>query len=425
MLREVAAHLAMPSLGCAIAALQLCVVLWVVPFGSAQSSGTLAQTYERLHQWDSGHYFEILENGYRSSLTRRSLDHVPGEVIDHGTNVSFFPGYPLAARIVKIITGLGTKNALLLTAQLANALFWIYVMFFFRRWKIRKDLAVGAVAAIALHPSAFFMVSAYSESIFLAGLLGFLYWASVRKDVSTTLDDGDSAMLAVVHGFIMTATRIAGLPLVVAPLVGLLPLQWNRSSLKSLQRPILIALCAAMGGILFFLYCAYAFGHWDLYLLRQRAGWGVVPDYGFFLHWASGLYWPQDFTDLWNPDRWSQFSTVLTFWLLLEVFLFQWGDANVERRKTRSNRWPFLWCAAMTFYISAAGLSGLGMRSMIRYTFPVYVLIILALVQGMHASKSSPFRRPVTWPLLALIVCLLAYLQYVQILRFTNAEWVA
>ena len=432
IIRSVAARLAVPTLGCAIAAAQLCIVL-SLPFVSAQGVKTPLGAYSRLHQWDSGLYSEIFQNGYQSSLPRGSLEGFSSEEMTNGTNVQMYPGYPFAARIVGRIAGLRTKYALILTAQIANALFWIYVLLFLKRWRVLTGLKIASIAAIALHPSAFFLVSAYSESLFLASILGFLYWSSIPKIASkepgTSGSEGiravSSTLLAAAHGFVMSATRIAGLPLAVAPLLSALPIRWNRAWCRSLLRPAAIALCAGAGGMLFFAYCAYAFGHWNLYMLRQQAGWGIVPDYGFFLHWTSGLYVPETFEELYLSDRWSQFATILTFWFLMGACLFQWRDSNADRRKTRNERWPFFWCAGWIFYISAAGLSGAGMRSMIRYTFPVYVLIILALVQGMNALRSSPFRRPVFWPLLAAIFCLLAYLQYIQILRFTNGEWVA
>lgn len=409
--RRAATLLAIPALGCGIAALQLCATL------SLQAPRSLPDAYERLHQWDSALYEGILENGYRSSLPRGSLDGLTLHEIDQGTNVAFYPGYPLVGRIIAVLTGLRARHALLLAAQIANAFFWTYVLLFLRKWRIRTDIAATAVLSIALYPTAFFLVAAYSESLFLASILGFLYWSSRTSS--------SSGVLAVLHGLVMTATRIMGLPLVAAPLIGALSQRPERSESERLVHPAAISLWSALGGLFFFLYCAHAFGHWDLYMQRQLAGWGIRPDYGFFLHASSGLYWPDTFREWLMSDHLSKFATPVIFYSLAGLLPWQLFTRSAAGRRNGSDRWAFFWCAFMLLYISAAGLSGSGMRSMIRYTFPVYVLIVLALVNGLRDKRMGRVRRVVAGIGITVVLCLFAAAQYMLLIRFANGDWVA
>ena len=107
--------------------------------------------------------------------------------------------------------GIATENALLITAQLAAWGFWTYFFLFCNRWNLRPAWKLFGALSIAAHPAAFFLVAAYSESLFLMALLGFLYW--------TGEDSWRARVLAAVHGIIMSATRIVGLPCALIPLI--------------------------------------------------------------------------------------------------------------------------------------------------------------------------------------------------------------
>ena len=40
-----------------------------------------------------------------------------------------------------------------------------------------------------------------------------------------------------------------------------------------------VTLSATLGAASFFFYCLVRWGHWDVYMLTQQAGWAIVPDY--------------------------------------------------------------------------------------------------------------------------------------------------
>src|SRR5262249_20263185 len=68
------------------------------------------EAYLQLFQWDSVWYAGIADTGY---ATVPEMTHK-----DFG-NVAFFPGYALSARLLRNVTGLPSRPALLLAAQLA------------------------------------------------------------------------------------------------------------------------------------------------------------------------------------------------------------------------------------------------------------------------------------------------------------------
>jgi Gpi18-like mannosyltransferase len=163
-------------------------------------NGSPESAYRAFCRRDGFMYATILSSGYRSTIP-------PTASVDFdNSNVAFFPGYPLAARWLRNALGesISFRAAMVLTAQVAAWAFWTYWLLFLRRWGVPSRLAALATTILALHPAAFFLVVAYSEALFLAASLGFLYWVTS----STTM----RWPLAAAHGFVMTATRLGGAP---------------------------------------------------------------------------------------------------------------------------------------------------------------------------------------------------------------------
>src|SRR5438045_7547974 len=53
------------------------------------------------------------------------------------------------------------------------------------------------------------------------------------------------------------------------------PRKWFREN----QAAVGLTFVAACGGLVFLVLCQLRWGHWDLYMLTQAAGWGIVPGY--------------------------------------------------------------------------------------------------------------------------------------------------
>ena len=121
---------------------------------------------------------------------------------------------------------------------------------------------------IAAHPAAFYLVSAYSESLFLMTLLGFIYWSDQEGRFAK--------VLAGLHGIVMTATRIVGVPCAAYPLIRAVfvkgrPVMGNSRRWISKYGPAAVStLIAVLGAIFFFIYCQVRWGRWDIYMLTIR-----------------------------------------------------------------------------------------------------------------------------------------------------------
>jgi hypothetical protein len=264
----------------------------------------------------------------------------------------------------------------------------------------------------------------------------------------------------------MTATRIAGLPLAFYPVFGALAFGRPDGSAGPVERTksaawrLLPCAAASLGGLAFFAFCQWEFGHWDLYIWSQQVGWGVEPDYlalfqvKNYVFYATllyeGLLWPDDLSRL------SVLMTLATFLALLAIeyrlFRKEAGshlEGGTDRKGTvpfsmRENRdspqlvfrpplsrgWQqraaFYLCGLGIFFLHAAGASSANMRSMIRYTFGTHVLLVLAAVQLAAIYLPRDFRIPrrlAWWLLLAAGLC--GAIQTILIWRFTHGLWVA
>src|ERR1700686_888475 len=156
--------------------------------------GPLSFRYDTLIQHDSYWFANIVDRGYETTVP--PISHKMMEV----SNVAFFPAYPALAALLRYGLDLSTYDALLIVAQIAAWGFWSYFFLFCERWGISALLQFFGALAIVAHPTAFFLVARYSESLFMMGLFGFMFWSSAEGRAAK--------FLAVLHGFVMSATRI-------------------------------------------------------------------------------------------------------------------------------------------------------------------------------------------------------------------------
>jgi hypothetical protein len=162
-------------------------------------------------------------------------------------------------------------------------------------------------------------------------------------------------------------------------------------------------------------------------MLTQKNGWGLVPDYlAVFRPEVYELFRPRQLGDgCLDPLDLSRLAVPVTMGFLCA------GIAAEVRQAWRHdaigcwNRAPFHFGAWCMFYISVCGLVAVRMNSMIRYTLPIYVLLILAIA---NALGERP-RRGLAWDVGVVAVVLLAInlvcLQVALIARFQIGHWVA
>src|SRR5215475_14288893 len=327
--------------------------------GLLAPEGSFSERYAALVQHDSYWFMNIVDRGYQTIVP--PIDHKVMEV----SNVAFFPAYPAIAAAFRHGLNISTGTALLITAQLAAWGFWSYFFFFCKRWNISPGLQICGALLIAAHPAAFFLIAAYSESLFLMALLGFIYWS--------TAEGRSAKVLAAAHGIVMSATRIVGIVCAAFPLVrsafktgwrGLLkPRKWLRENLAAVG----LTFVAACGGLVFFLLCQLRWGRWDLYMLTQAAGWGIVPDYLAVVRPESYRWLVPALND---PTEMSQLSMTLGAVLFVAIAVAELIPA-IRRRADLPVRAGIYFCAFTIYYLSVSGVACVDMESMLRYEFSV------------------------------------------------------
>jgi hypothetical protein len=197
--------------------------------------------------WDGEHYAALAAGGY----------HQPPENV----SPAFFPLYPLLMRSsAELFGGPSSEVALSLWGPLISLLFLPLALFFVYRiaedgWG--EEVARGTVLALAFFPTAFFLNSAYTESLFLALSAGSLWAARVRKDL----------LLACLLAGLATATRNVGVFL-VAPLF----IEWFRDARYYRWRGVYLAL-APSGLIVYAGYLWWRFGD-PLLFYTDQGKWG-------------------------------------------------------------------------------------------------------------------------------------------------------
>ena len=375
--------------------------------------GPFSFRYNTLIQHDSHWFANIVERGYGTTVPPTS--HKMMEV----SNVAFFPAYPALAALLRYGLHLSTYNALLITAQIAAWGFWSYFFLFCDRWNISPLLQFFGALAIVAHPTAFFLVAGYSESVFMMALFGFMYWSSAEGRAAK--------FLAALHGFVMSATRIVGIPCAAFPVVrAVFQNGWRGlrdvRSWPRLAPAIAVTLGATLGAASFFFYCLVRWGRWDLYMLTQQAGWAIEPDYlavfkGESYHWLIPA--------LNDPTQASQMATTLGALLFVVIVLCELLPV-VRRSATWTTRIGFYFCGAIIYYISVSGVACVEMESMLRYEFCLHALIVLAFVHFLHQLRTPPLLvRAFGMVAMGLLSAAGLGVQGWYVWNFTRGNWVA
>ncbi len=395
--------------GFVVTILQIMVAIFLLA-----PTGPIEYRYRTLVQHDSHWFANIVDRGYQTIVP--PISHKMMEV----SNTGFFPGYPAFSWILHRAFDLDAADALLITAQCAAWGFWTYFFLFGERWNLPSSWQLLGALAILAHPAAFFLVAAYSESLFLMALIGFLYWSGAENRYARPL--------AALHGIVMSATRIVGLPCALAPLIGRI---WDlgaaglknvRSWLENYGRYILLSATAMLGGLGFFFYCQFRWGHWDIYMLTQQFGWDIRPDY-LAIFKPSSYRWLRP--DLANPTEMSQMAMTIGGMVLLGMFAAEFFLPK-QRQTNRSVRIVFHFAAFVLYFLAVSGVACVNMESMLRYEFCLHPLIVLALLHYLHnLPLRSWLGRATAVTAIALIGAAGLGLESWNIWNFTRGNWVA
>lgn len=375
--------------------------------------GPLSFRYDTLIQHDSYWFANIVDRGYDTTVP--PINHKMMEI----SNVAFFPAYPALAALLHYGLHLSTHRALLIIAQAAAFGFWSYFFLFCERWKLSPLLQFFGVFAVVAHPAAFFLVAGYSESLFLMALFGFMFWSSAEGRAAK--------FLAVLHGFLMSAVRIVGIPCAAYSVVhavakeGWRGLRDLRSWVRRFGPALVVALAATLGAASFFFYCFVRWGRWDMYMLTQQAGWAIAPDY---LAVFKGQNYRWLVPALNNPTQASQMAMTLGAVTLVTVLFCELLPV-VRRRATWRTRVGFYFCGAIIYYLSVSGVACVQMESMLRYEFCLHALIVLALVHFLHQFRTPALLRACGMAVMGLLGVAGLAVQGWYVWNFTRGNWVA
>jgi hypothetical protein len=199
--------------------------------------------------WDGLQYQHIAEHGY---------SYNPNE----GSNIAFFPAFPLAARVLGNVAGWPTKWALMAVAHGALiCTFVVFAAYLGARSSVDGDEGTGlALVVFGLWPTTFFFRMAYSESLFVLAAMSLLYSIERRWPL---------IIAAAICGA-ATATRPVGVALVPLLIVA----TWQRASSKTAfaWRLAWVLPISIWGLSTFVLYQSLTFGN-PLAFVQTQANW--------------------------------------------------------------------------------------------------------------------------------------------------------
>jgi hypothetical protein len=171
-----------------------------------ESSHVLLAVWGR---WDAVHYLDIATQGYQ------------------GTDMAFFPFYPLLIRLVGALAG----NHLIAGLLISNASFFLGLLYLYKLLEHEYDRAVArrAIFYVSIFPTSVYFTAVYTESLFFMLTVASFYYMREHK-----------WWIAGVVGFFAALTRVEGVLLLV-PFI----MEWSavRRSSKNSDR---FGLCAGV-----------------------------------------------------------------------------------------------------------------------------------------------------------------------------------
>jgi len=217
---------------------------WIDPSQYSQKQGW--NPVDIHAQWDSAFYLDIAKNGY-SFKSSGAL-----------SNIVFFPLYPFLIKAVSLLTLGHTILAgwIVSTIFLFLALLVLYKLI--REFHPEID-PLCPIFFLLIFPTAFFLNSIYTESLFLFLSITTFYFCFKKEFI-----------FAGIFGLLAALTRITGIILFI-------PLVWEYLNAygfaKLLNKKIISIFLIPIGTLAFFLYHKIRFGDFFLFF-RVESRWG-------------------------------------------------------------------------------------------------------------------------------------------------------
>jgi len=197
-------------------------------------------------RWDSFWYLDIAQNGYIF------------KGVEKLSNIVFFPLYPLLIRTASFLVG----GNLIFAGWILSIIFLLLALIYFSKLVREFHNEVNSqlpLFFLLIFPTAFFLNTIYTESLFLFLSVAAFYYALKKNFV-----------LAGIFGFFASLTRITGVLLFI-------PLIWEYFKNYKFDRPfnkkLLSIFLVPFGTFSFFLFHYFKFGDFFLFL-RVESWWG-------------------------------------------------------------------------------------------------------------------------------------------------------
>jgi Gpi18-like mannosyltransferase len=310
--------------------------------------------------WDAGHYTTIASFGYR----------YPQQ--------AFFPLWPF---IIKLLSMMGITT--FLSSYILTFIFGLatFILFYLLAKSIMgKSGARLALLAFAVFPSTMFLITGYTESLFLALALLAFYLLEKGKYFSASLVSA-----------LATAVRLAGIAVSLATVF----------SVRKTYQKVIFPVVGAVGLVSYMLYLKIYFGN-PLLFLQAQSAWcelsyrcaltfPLVPIISYGLGIWEGIYTPglyYDFID------WV--AAVIFIILLIRVY--------------KDLKLPYFVYSFITVLLPLLSGSTVGMVRYVLVAFPVFFIL-----PSFVRSK-----------IIFIFLCILMFLLQLRFIAFfTSRLWVA
>jgi hypothetical protein len=256
--------------------------------------------------FDGSWFTDIARYGYTGFSDARGWD-IPY------ISTAFFPLYPAAIRLVSYPLFGHYYAAGLLVSWLSLLFALIYLRRLVLTFKEEDDDDAGfrACLFLLLFPTAIFLASGYSESLFLLCAVASFYHA--RRS---------SWILAGIWGFLACLARPVGLAVSAAVILeALRQAGWRPRNLRPKMAAVLLA---PLGLVTYLAYLQWRFGDFLVFTRAEKAGWGWQREFN-----PKGLYDVirrlYDSGDIFTGD-FAKYLYLLIFvalFIVLTVFVFR------------------------------------------------------------------------------------------------------
>jgi hypothetical protein len=298
--------------------------------------------------WDGFWYGQIAQVGYPSSLP---VDAVTGAVRQNAW--AFYPAFPMMSRFLMRVTGLGfpvVASTLALLLGFGAAV----LMGLLLRDRVGPKVALAAVVVFAACPVSPSLQIAYTESLAILLLCGFLWAVGKERWILT-------AGLALLIGL----SRAMALPLAVVALVGVF-LRWRRRQEDPITAREGWSALAAIGacgaaGLLWPLIVSVGVGS-PLAYTETMGAWSVGGSVELLRPWLAYIA---------SPWSWNAVRVGVALAIIVAMAIGPWAARLGTELRT--------WVLAYTGYLILVDAPS---TSLFRHLLPLFPLTVVLIGSG-------------------------------------------